>query len=190
MKIEIALLALLAVGACKDKGEESASGETTKGTKAGDTSAKAGDTSAKAGATSAKAGATSAKASPASPMKLDKFELTMDVPAGTKLGEIGDRQLLKGPDLLVTVNETGQFSPENVAMEVDEAKQTYDDATNFAQEEVEGGWHVTFEEKDGSDTNYYVKSHVTVGDNTYVCGTTCSSAKLQANALAACKSLK
>jgi hypothetical protein len=168
MKLKITLLALLALGACKDKGEESASGEAP-------TAAKAGDTADKGAA--------------AGPMKLEKFGLSIDVPAGTQLSDMAGSQMLQGPDLVVSVEEAGQFAAETLAAELEEAKDMYS-ATNVTQEEVEGGWHVTFENKGGMGTNYWVKSHVTIGDKAYTCGTTASKPEQQANALAACKSLK
>ena len=169
MKLKITLLALLALGACKDKGEESASGEAP---------------------TAAKAGDKAAAAAPAGPMKLEKLGgISIDVPAGTEVSDMAGSQMLQGPDLVVTVEEAGQFAPETLAAELEEAKDMYS-ALNVTQEEVEGGWHVTFQNKGGMGTNYWVKSHVTIGDKAYTCGTTGSTAKQQANALAACKSLK
>jgi hypothetical protein len=170
MKLKITLLALLALGACKDKAEEASSGEAPSAAKAGDTADKA--------------------AAPAGPMKLEKLGgISIDVPAGTTLSDMAGSQMLQGPDLVVTVEEAGQFASETLAAELEEAKDMYS-ALNVTQEEVEGGWHVTFENKGGMGTNYWVKSRVTIGDKAYTCGTTASSAKQQANALAACKSLK
>lgn len=163
MKLKITLLALLALGACKDKGDESASGEATSASKS---------------------------AEKAAPMKLDKLGgITIDVPAGTKLSEMAGSQMLQGPGLVVGVEVAGQFAPETLAAELEEAKDMYS-ATKVTQEEVEGGWHVTFENKGGMGTNYWVKSHVTIGGKAYTCGTTASRPDQQANALAACKTLK
>jgi hypothetical protein len=172
MKLKITLLALLTLGACsKEKGEEAAPGEAP-------TAAKSGDKADKAAA------------APAGPMKLEKLGgISIDVPAGTALSEMGKSQMLQGPDLVVTVEEAGQFAAETLAAELEEAKDMYS-ATEVTQEEVEGGWHVTFQNKGGMGTNYWVKSRVTIGGKAYTCGTTGSSAKQQANALAACKSLK
>ncbi len=167
MKLKITLLALLALGACKDKAEDSASGGEAP------TAAKSAD-----------------KAAPAGPMKLEKLGgISIDVPKGTELSDMMGSQMLQGPDLVVTVEEAGASASETMAAEVEEAKDMYS-ATDLTEEEVEGGWHVTFQNKGGMGTNYFVKSHVTIGGKAYTCGTTAQSAKQQANALAACKSLK
>lgn len=161
MKLKITLLALLAIGACKD----SASGEAPSAAKSAD------------------------KAAAAGPMKLDKLGISIDTPAGTKLSDMMGSQMLQGPDFVVTVEEAGEFAAATLAAELEEAKDMYS-ATNVTQEEVEGGWHVTFENKGGMGTNYFVKSHVTIGGKVYTCGTTAQNKKQQANALAGCKSLK
>ena len=123
-------------------------------------------------------------------MKLEKLGgISIDVPSGTEVSDMAGSQMLQGPDLVVTVEEAGQFAAENLAAELEEAKDMYS-ATDVTQEEVEGGWHVTFQNKGGMGTNYWVKSRVTIDGKAYTCGTTGSSAKQQANALAACKSLK
>ncbi len=170
MKLKITLLALLALGACKDKGEEASSGEAPSAAKAGDKGAKA--------------------AALAGPMKLEKLGgISIDVPAGTEVSDMAGSQMLQGPDLVLTVQEAGQFDAETLVEELATAKDMYS-ATDITQEEVAGGWHVTFLNKGGMGTNYWVKSRVTIGDKVYACGTTANNAKQQANALAACKTLK
>lgn len=163
MKLKITLLALLAIGACKDKGEDSASGEGVTATKGSDKAA--------------------------GPMKIDKLGISIDAPSGTEISDMMGSQMLRGPDFVVTVEEAGEFASATLAAELEEAKDMYS-ATNVTQEEVEGGWHVTFENKGGMGTNYWVKSHVTIGGKAYTCGTTANNKKQQANALAGCKSLK
>lgn len=169
MKLQIALLALLALGACKDKDNSAASGEAPTAAK---TEAKGADKPAAAG-----------------PMKLETLGLTIEVPAGTKSSEMAGSQMLQGPDLVVSVKQAGQFAPETLAAELEEATDMYS-ATDITQEEVESGWHVTFQNKGGMGTNYWVKSHLTIDGKSYTCGTTASSKDQQDNALAACKSLK
>jgi hypothetical protein len=163
MKLKIALLALLAVGACKDKGDDSASGEALTAGKA--------------------------SGAAAGPMKIEKLGISIDVPKGTQISELMGSQMLQGPDLTVTVEEAGEFASATMAAEVEEAKSMYS-ATDITEEEVEGGWHVTFQNKGGMGTNYWVKSHMTIDGKAYTCGVSAQKAKQQASALAACKSLK
>ena len=169
MKLQMTLLALLALGACKDKDKAAESGEAPSAAKT--------DT------------AKADKPAAAGPMKLEKFGLTIDVPAGTELSEMAGSQMLQGPGLVVGVEEASQFAPETLAAELEEAKDMYS-ATDITQEEVEGGWHVTFQNKGGMGTNFWVKSHLTIDGKAYTCGTTASRKDQQDNALAACKTLK
>jgi len=174
MKIQMTLLALLALGACgKDKAESKESGETPVAAKTDD----------------GKTAKAAAKPAAAGPLKIEALGLTMDAPAGSSVSEMAGSQLIKGDGLVVGVEAAGQFAAETLAAELEEAKDMYT-ATNVAQEEVEGGWHVTFENKGGMGTNYWVKSHLTFDGKAYTCGTTASTKEQQAAALAACKSLK
>jgi hypothetical protein len=101
---------------------------------------------------------------------------------------MGDSQMLQGPNLVVTVDEAGEFSAETLAEEVENADMY--SPTNLVQAEAEGGWDVTFENKGSMGTNYWVKVRRTIDGKKYDCSTTSSSTEQQANALAACKSLK
>ncbi len=163
MKLQMTLLALLALGACKDKGESSESGETA---------SKTADTKKSAG-----------------PLKIADLGLSIDAPAGTEVSEMAGSQLIQGPGLVVTVQLAGDFAPKTLAAELEDAKDMLS-ATDVTQEEIEGGWHVTFQNKGGMGTNYWVNSHVTIDGKAYTCGTTATTKKQQAAALAACKSLK
>lgn len=153
MKLRMTLLALLALGACKDKGE------------------------------------TTEKPAAAGPLKIEALGLSIDAPAGTKISEMAGSQMLQGPGLVVSVSEAGSLVAESMAAEVEEAKDMYS-ATDVTQEEVEGGWHVTFQNKGGMGTNYWVNSHLTIDGKVYTCGTTASNKAQQDAALAACKTLK
>lgn len=176
MKLRMTLLALLALGACKDKGET-------------DESAKGGEAPAAAKEAPKETAKEAAKPAADGPFKIEAFGLSIDVPAGTKASEMAGSQMLQGPGLVVSVSEAGSLEPETLAAELEEAKDMYT-ATNITQEEVEGGWHVTFENKGGMGTNFWVKSHLTIDGKVYTCGTTGSSKEQQAAALAACKTLK
>lgn len=173
MKLKISLITLLALGACKDKGE------TTESAKGGEEPAAAKEAPKKEEAKPAAAG----------PLKIEALGLTIDAPAGTKVSEMAGSQMLQGPGLVVSVSEAGSTEAETLAAELEEATDMYS-ATNITQEEVEGGWHVTFENKGGLGTNYWVKSHLTIDGKIFTCGTTANSKEQQAAALAACKSLK
>jgi hypothetical protein len=161
-------MALLALGACKDKEDKSEA----------PTAAKSGES----------ASTDSAKKAAAGPLQIEKFGLSIDVPAGTKLSAMGDSQMLQGPDLVLTVDLAGEFSAATLAEEVENADMY--SPKNLVKAEVEGGWDVTFENTGSMGTNYWVKSRRTIDGKNYDCSTTAHTAKQQANALAACKSLR
>ena len=165
MKIQVTLLALLALGACsKDKDGASEGTKAAKGAEPAAAAAKAG------------------------PLALAEFGLTIDAPAGTETSKLGDSVMLQGPGLVVTVDVAGEFSPKTLAEEVEESDMYT--PKNIVKAEVEGGWDMTFENTGGAGTNYWVKVRRTIDGKSYNCSTTSSSTEQQAAALAACKTLK
>lgn len=175
MKRCVSLLALLALGACKDKGKSS-DPPTGEAPTAAKQAPNGNETEAP-------------KPAGAGPMKIEALGLTADVPAGTKIKEMAGSQMLQGPGFVVSVKEAGSSAAESIEAEVAEAKDMYS-GTNITQEEVEGGWHVTFENTGSMGTNYMVRSHLTIDGKSYVCSTTSSSKAQMDAALDVCKSLK
>lgn len=174
MKLRMTLLALLALGACKDK-DKSTEGESAK------------PASAEAPATEAPK--ETAKPAAAGPLKIEALALTIDVPAGTKVSDMAGTQMVQAPGFAVSVDPAGLSAAETLAAEVEEAKSMYS-GTNITQEEIEGGWHVTFENTGSMGTNYMVRSRLTIDGKPYTCSTTSSTKEQMAAALAACKTLK
>ena len=171
MKLQATLLALLALGACSDK-------ETGK------------ESSESAGAPAASKGVEAAEKAPAKAgaMKIEKFGLSIDVPAGTTQSAMMDTQMLQGPNLVVTVGLAGEFAAASLAEEVETAEMYT--PTNLTKAEAESGWEVTFENTGSMGTNYWVKVRRDIDGKSYDCSTTANTAEQQANALAACKTLR
>jgi hypothetical protein len=186
MKIRtLALISLLALCACGKKKDEAKSG-------AAKTAAKATDEAPAKATDEAPAKATDeAPAEAAGPVTLDKLGLKIEVPADAKIsdGPTGDGVMIQAPGLVLTVGEAGQFDAESLEDDVKDATDTYS-AENINKEELADGWALTFTNKGGMGTNYWVRVHRSFGDKAYSCSTTASSAEQQANALAACKSLQ
>lgn len=173
MKIKITLFAaLLALSACKkdDKaegGKEEKAGKTVGADKA--------DKTEKSGAMV--------------PTKIEALGLTIDAPAGAKVSEMAGSQMIQAPGYVLSVEKAGDYSSKTLAEELEDLKSTYS-GTDVTQEEVEGGWHVTFINKGGMGKNYWVKSHLTFDGQAYTCGTTSPKEEHQAVVLAACKTLR
>ena len=124
------------------------------------------------------------------PTKLAKLGLQIDIPgeatAGDGIG--GDKAtMLSGSGigaLQVDIPKTPQT--------VDEAKS---DASmyspkNLKTEVLPDGWVLTFENKGGMGTNYWVQVRRDIGGKTYNCSTTGSDADQAKAVVAACKSLR
>ena len=173
------LISLLALGACSKKDDKKA---------ASDESATA---AAKGADTAPDKGEAKPAAAPAGPVTLEKLGLKIDVPADAKISDspVGEGVMIQAPDLVITVGEAGQFDAESLADDVSDATDSYS-GENITKEEFEGGWAMTFTNKGGMGTNYWVRVRKTFGDKQYSCSTTASSEAQQANALAACKSLQ
>jgi len=168
MKLQATLLALLALGACSDK--------------------EAGKEGSESAAAPAASKGVEAAEKAAGAMKIEKFGLSIDVPAGTSQSAMGDTQMLQGPNLVISVGLAGEFSAASLAEEVETAEMYT--PTNLVKAEAESGWEVTFENTGSMGTNYWVKVRRDIDGKSYECSTTANTAEQQANALAACKTLR
>ena len=173
MKRTITVFALLSLAACKGDGDSDKSKEATSSAKTTET------TVAKPEAKPAKAG----------PLALEKLGLTIDAPAGAEVSDMAGSLMVQAPGLVLSVELANDFSPSDLKAQVEEAKDMYS-GTILTQEEVEGGWHMTFNNKGGMGTNYWSKSYLTIDGKAYTCGTTSPKENLRDAALAACKTLK
>ena len=123
-------------------------------------------------------------------VKLPKLGLTAEIPGEATVADgMGENAVM------ITGEGIG-------AMQVELAKtpQTLDEAKadakmytpkNLASETLApNGWLMTFENKGGAGTNYWVDSRREIGGKTYKCGTTGSDATQAKAVAAACKSLR
>lgn len=124
------------------------------------------------------------------PVTLDKFNLKMDAPAGTKVGTGvgGDGYLVQGPNLVVSVDVASDMRPDTPEKAQEEADMYT--PQNLKVEKLDDGWLMTFENKGGMGTNYWVQSRLEIGGKAYWCETTATTPEQQANAVTSCKSLR
>ncbi|HEY7371260.1 MAG TPA: hypothetical protein VIF57_03710 [Polyangia bacterium] len=124
------------------------------------------------------------------PVALAGLGVTAQVPEGTTADKaiVGDGLTLQGPDLVVGVQLAGKDRAKTLAEAKD--KNSMYSPTDVKEETLADGWALSFQNKGGMGTNYWVQVRRTVGGKAIWCDTTASSAEQQANALAACKSLK
>ncbi|HVK71947.1 MAG TPA: hypothetical protein VM734_01450 [Kofleriaceae bacterium] len=161
-------LASLAVAGCKKKEEGSP--------------ASSGSTAA-----SAKPGAELAK--PASPTKLPKLDLQLDVPGEVLVSDgIGaEGHLVNGPSVGAISIEVAKE-----AQTLDQAKSDAEAFTpkNLKSETLADGWALTFENTGSMGTNYWVTVRREIGGKSIACTTTGGEAAQAAAVLAACKTLR
>ena len=122
-------------------------------------------------------------------LELTKLGLKVDAPAGSEVsGGIGGGEMVQGPGLVMSVDVASETRPKTI----DEAKKDAEMYTpkNIKTETLGDGWAITFENEGAAGTNYWVNVRRDIGGKAYWCETTASQPEQQANALAACKSLK
>lgn len=127
---------------------------------------------------------------PAGPTAIEKLGLEADLPAGAKIGDgvVGEGVLIQAPDLVVSIEEASDMTPETL----DAAKENADMYTpkNMKEEALADGYALTYENEGGLGTNYFVNVRREIGGKAYWCTTTASNPKQSVNALAVCKSLQ
>ena len=133
-------------------------------------------------------GKKAAPAAKAAALELGGLGLTGDAPAGTKTRKLGKTVMVQGNGLVASVGEAGRFDAADAAAATKEANSNK--GTNLKSEKLADGFLVTYENKGGAGTNYWVVSRRKIGGKDYKCGTTASSAKQQAATAKFCKSLK
>lgn len=134
-------------------------------------------------------GKTAEAAKPAGPTKLPKLGLRIDAPGAVEVGDaiMGEGHMLRGSGIGAMQVEIAK-TPQTL----DEAKSDADmySPKNLAAEPLADGWALTFENKGGAGTNYWVTVRRDIGGKTYNCTTTGGDAGQAAAVLAACKSLR
>lgn len=136
-----------------------------------------------------KAGGGGGGGGPPAAVQLPKLGLTLDAP-----GKVEVKDAIGGEGHMLTGGGVGAMSIE-VAKEAEALDAAKEDAkmyspTNVKTENLADGWAMTFENKGGAGTNYWVDVRRTIDGKNYKCGTTGSSAGQSAAVLAACKSLR
>jgi len=118
---------------------------------------------------------------------LPKVGLKGTAPAGTNVSEMMGNDMVQGPGLVATV-EAGDDKPKTG----EEAQKEADmySPENAKIEKLEDGYVLTFTNKGGMGTNYWVQARREIDGKAYWCTTTASQQEQSDNAVAFCKSLK
>ncbi len=123
-------------------------------------------------------------------IEIEKFGLKVDAPSGAQASDtvVGEGVMVRGPGLVLTIEIGGETTPKTLR----EAKQAADmySPQNIQEQTLADGWAMTFENKGGMGTNYWVWSRREIDGTTYWCSSTPAQVEQQAHALAACKSLR
>ena len=116
--------------------------------------------------------------------------LKVDAPDGSQVSDapIGKGVMIQGPNLVVTIEEASDTTPKDLKSAKEDADMY--SPKNLKEEKLADGWALTYENKGGMGTNFFVNVRREIGGKPYWCTTTCSNPDQKANALAACKSLK
>jgi hypothetical protein len=122
-------------------------------------------------------------------VKLPKLGLTLDAPGAVKTEDamMGEGHMLTGSGVGAMTVETAK-APQTLDEAKEDAKM-YSPA-NVKAETLPDGWAMSFENKGGAGTNYWVDVRRTIDGKNYKCSTTGSDAGQAAAVLAACKSLR
>jgi hypothetical protein len=122
-------------------------------------------------------------------VKLPKLGLELDAPGQIKVDDAigGDGHMLVGSGIGAMAVEAAKEAQTLDAAKEDAKMYT---PANVKTETLPDGWAMTFENKGGVGTNYWVDVRRTIDGKSYKCGTTGSDSTQAAAVLAACKSLR
>jgi hypothetical protein len=120
---------------------------------------------------------------------LAPLPLQLDGISGAKASTLGDSVMVQGPGFVVSVDKASEFQPATLDDAKKEADEMYG-AKNISEEKTDSGWLITFTNKGAAGSNYWVQSRQEIDGQAYACSTTAQDAAMQANAAAACKSLR
>lgn len=120
-------------------------------------------------------------------VKLPKTGLQGTAPAGSNVSDMMGSDMVQGPGLVATVSNV-----EGDAVTIEKAKEDADmyGPEGLKEEKLEDGFVLTFTNKGGMGTNYWVKVNRTIDGKQFECSTTASSEEQQKAAVEFCKSLK
>lgn len=120
-------------------------------------------------------------------LALPKTALKGTAPAGSTVSDMMGSDMVRGPGLVATVKAV-----DGDAVTIEKAKEDADmySPENMKEEKLDDGFVLSFTNKGGMGTNYWVQAFRTIGDKQFECSTTASEEAQQTNAIAFCKSLK
>ncbi len=127
---------------------------------------------------------------PTTEVTLTTLGLTATVPAGSTVNDaiMGKAVVLRGPQLMATVEAVSATRPETLADATHEAESF--EPTEVQSKTLADGWALSFSAEGGLGRNHFVQVRRTIGAQTIWCETTASTAAQGANALACCMSLQ
>ena len=133
---------------------------------------------------------TEGKSAATETVSLDKVGLEARLPGGANIsdGIGGDGVMIQAADLVVSIAAASDMTPKTLAEAREEADMY--SPKNVETETLSDGWVLTFENKGGLGTNYFVKVRREIGGKAYMCDTTASKTSQRDNAVAVCKSLR
>ncbi len=120
--------------------------------------------------------------------KVDGIKATLPAGANIRDGIGGKGVMIQAPGLVVSIISAGANDPKTAA-EAKKGASMYS-PKKMRTEKLSDGWAMTFENKGGMGTNYFVKVRRELGGKAYMCTTTASKPAQQKNALKVCKGLK
>ncbi|MDY0003085.1 MAG: hypothetical protein RBU30_17430 [Polyangia bacterium] len=153
-----AVLAVLALGACKKSGGKD--GDKAEGKAAGPKT-----------------------------VALGKLGIQAELPSGAEVSEapIGGGVMVRGEDLVMTI-EDGAKKPADPEIAKEDASMY--SPQGLKVEKLEGGFVMTFTNKGGMGTNYWLMGRREIEGKAYWCSTTASRPEQLENAVKVCKGLK
>lgn len=117
--------------------------------------------------------------------------LTVDLPADSSVSKMLGSQMVQGGGTVISVKEQKAGPSDDKDLAAAKKSAAMYSPTKFTREEkLADGYVLSFENKGGVGTNYFVIVRRTIGGKVYKCETTASQPEQGKKAEAACLSLK
>ncbi|MBT8494867.1 MAG: hypothetical protein KJO07_17555 [Deltaproteobacteria bacterium] len=120
---------------------------------------------------------------------LPKLGLKADVPKGSQVSELMGAQMIQGPGITVTIDIAKDMDPKTIDDAKKEATETYS-GKNLKEEKLDDGFILTFENKGGMGTNYFMIGRREIDGKAYKCNVTAPQDAHQKSGAVICKTLK
>jgi hypothetical protein len=178
--VVVGIASLALVAGCKAKKKNDGGGAAAGG---GGSGAGAGGGTGTGGGTGGGGGA--------GPTRIDKLGLSAELPSGATVADspVGSGVMITGGTVGARMIEAASDTAPKTLEAAKEEASMYT-PLNVKEEVLADGWALTFENKGGAGTNYWVMARRELSGKPFKCETTASTAEQQAAVLAACKSLK